>query len=383
MISIKKYLERNDEATRPSDPKAGHVVDAAVKAYSSALLDMGKSGYQACPAFGSSLQQSLEELERKLGGEITALLLQQTSAEVSEQLSQWGERTAEHLKEKAQEVKDLLIVLARTAESLGKRDQRYTAQLQQFTTHLRAVANLEDLTQVRSSLMQTAGQLKTCVDQMEQDSKQAIAQLQTRVSNYENKLKETEELALRDMLTGLPNRLHLERYMEWRRENRKTFCVAFLDVNHFKQVNDRYGHPAGDNLLKQFAEELRTNLRPGDLVGRWGGDEFVVLLDCDLASARVVMERVRKWVFGDYTLGEERNAERIRVWVSASVGMAEWAPGESVKHLIERADQAMYEDKSRPKPAAVQERDGHKRGAEVERGGENPGWLAAGSQKCS
>ena len=72
------------------------------------------------------------------------------------------------------------------------------------------MADLEDLTQVRSSLMQAAGELKTCVDQMEQDSQQALAQLESKVSTYENRLKETEELALRDPLTGLPNRLHLE-----------------------------------------------------------------------------------------------------------------------------------------------------------------------------
>ena len=239
------------------------------------------------------------------------------------------------------------MVLARTAESLGERDQRYTAQLHQFTTHLRSVADLEDLTQVRSSLMQAAGELKTCVDQMEQDSQQALAQLESKVSSYENRLKETEELALRDPLTGLPNRLHLERRLEWKIENGQTFSVAFLDLNKFKAVNDKYGHPAGDLLLRQFSEELKSNVRPGDVVGRWGGDEFVVLLDCDFAAATVLLERVRKWVFGDYTIAPDDQAEKIRIWVSAAVGIAEWKAGEPLQQLIERADRAMYKDKMR------------------------------------
>ncbi|HZD33353.1 MAG TPA: GGDEF domain-containing protein [Candidatus Angelobacter sp.] len=365
MISLKKYLDLKLEAQKlTATPKRG-VLEVAMQSYRSALLNMGKSGYRACPAYGASLQQSLTDLEKKLAGECSSGVLQQTSREVGEQLSQWGDRTAEHLRGKTQEVKDLLIMLAGTAESLGERDQRYASQLQQFTTRLRAVADLEDLTQVRSSLMQTAGELKTCVDQMEQDSQQAIAQLESRVSNYETKLKETEDLALRDPLTGLPNRLQLERRMEWRIENHQPFCVAFLDLNQFKQINDRYGHPAGDDLLKQFAGEVRSNLRPVDLVGRWGGDEFVVVLDCDLAAANTLMDRVRKWAFGDYTLAETRGKEKTRVQVSASIGTAEWIAGESAQQLVDRADHAMYQDKLHPKPSSS--------------GSHNPGIALVGS----
>ena len=322
------------------------LLDAALQSYRSSLQDIGNSGYHACPAFGASLQQSLSELTKRLTGAVSTEVLEETRSQVSEQLSQWGERTAEHLKGKAQEIKDLLMVLARTAESLGERDQRYATQLHQFTTHLRSVADLEDLTQVRSSLMRAAGELKICVDQMEQDSQLALAQLEAKVSAYENRLKETEELALRDPLTGLPNRLHLERRVEWKIENGQPFSIAFLDLNQFKAVNDQYGHPAGDLLLKLFSEELKSNVRPGDVVGRWGGDEFVILLDCDFAAATYLLDRVRKWVFGDYTIAPERQADKIKIWVSAAVGIAERKTGEPMQQLIERADRAMYKDKT-------------------------------------
>jgi diguanylate cyclase len=328
----------------PAASGDGGLLAAALVCYRTSLLDMGKSGYLACPASGGELQTSLQELERTLGKELSREVLQATSSQVSEKVLRFGEATAEHLKGKAQEVKDLLMMLASTAESLGERDQRYAKQLHEFTDHLRAVANLEDLTQVRSSLVKTANELKTCVEQMKQDSQETIAQLECRVSNYQNKLKEAEDLALRDPLTSLPNRLLLERRMEFRVENRQPFSVAFLDLNEFKVVNDRYGHTAGDSLLKQFSEELRSNVRPSDLVGRWGGDEFVVLLDCDLAAAAGLMERVKKWVFGDYTI-IEGSEKKARVTISAAVGMAEWHTGETTSQVVSRADRAMYSAK--------------------------------------
>ena len=77
----------------------------------------------------------------------------------------------------------------------------------------------------------------------------------------------------------------------------------------------------------------------------------MVLLDCDFASAAVLLDRVRKWVFGDYTIAIEGEAEKAKIWVSAAIGIAEWQPGEPVQQLIERADKAMYLEKTRSSQA--------------------------------
>ena len=349
MISLKKYLELG---SKPSGESAsGELLTAIVECYQSALLAMGKSGVQACPGVSSDLQQKLAELGNQISTDLTPTGVKKTEKQVEEQLQQWGGQSAEYFKAKANEVKELLIVLARTAQSLGERDHRYTDQFTQFTSRLQKIANLEDLTQVRASLVKGAAELKTYVDRMAQDSRESVAQLQAEVSTYETKLKVVEELALRDSLTGLANRRNTEGRIEWRVAHQQTFCVMMIDLNHFKQINDAYGHPAGDSLLKQFSKELRSNLRSSDVAGRWGGDEFIVILDCDLAGATCQVDRMQKWVMGEYSVQRAGGAGEVKIHMDASIGLAQWQKGESMDTLVERADTAMYEKKRQSQKA--------------------------------
>ena len=100
-----------------------------------------------------------------------------------------------------------------------------------------------------------------------------------------------------------------------------SLSVAIFDLDNFKQINDRYGHPAGDTLLKQFATELRTFFRATDIVSRWGGDEFLVIVDCSDEDVRDRIEPVRKWVDGDYTIIIGGEARKVSVRASVGVGV--------------------------------------------------------------
>ena len=345
MISLKKYLDMEPGKPGASAPDPVELLSAALESYRAALLAMGKSGIRACPAIGSDLQRGLAGLEKRLSTEVTPAGVRATEKHAEEQLHQWGERTAEYFKAKANDIKDLLLLLARTSESMGERDQRYTKHFTEFSTRLQTIADLEDLAQIRTCLMQRATELKHCVDQMAQDSNKSLAQLRVELSSYETRLKTAEQLALRDPLTGLPNRRNIEERMEWRISHEHVFCVVFLDLNHFKEVNDNHGHAAGDNLLKQFSEELRSNTRPSDVVGRWGGDEFILVLDCDLAGAKAQIERMQKWAFGEYTIPIGTGPSKVKIRVDASVGVAQWQPGEATSQVVERADASMYKQK--------------------------------------
>ncbi len=350
MISLKKYLEMEIHETihdpRPDKADPAELLPALPRLYRSALVAMGQSGAQACPAVGQDLQENLKTLEKRIAGDVTTPLVQELDGHVTEQLRQWGEQAAAHYKAQAAEVKELLIVLANTAAAVGERDQSYTKNLNQFTSRLKTISNLDDLTQVRASLLQQATELRTYVDKMEQESHKLVTQLKTEVSTYETKLREAEELALRDPLTGLANRRNVEERIESRVAGGLGFCVLVIDLNRLKKVNDTYGHLAGDNLLQQFAQELRSNFRGTDLVGRWGGDEFIVVMDGDTKGAAAQIERMQKWVFGDYTIRPGKGAGEVKVHVDGAVGLAQWQPGEAIKSLLERADAAMYAQKA-------------------------------------
>lgn len=345
MISLKKYLEMNPDERKASQEDAGELLSAILEAYRAALLAMGTSAVQACPPTGNDLQPSLADLASRLANGPTSSLVKDTEGQSKEQIEQWGTRTAEYFKARTAEIKELLIVVARTAESVGARDQRYSEQIGQFTTRLKTISNLEDLTQVRASLVKEAIELKTYVDQMEDDSHKLVAQLQTEVSTYETKLKAVEELASRDSLTGLANRRNVEERIESRIARKQIFCVALLDINKLKIINDKHGHLAGDSLLQQFAQELRSASRSTDLVGRWGGDEFIVVIESDLEGAKTQVDRLRKWVFGEYTIRPGKGNGEVKVTVDAAVGIAPWSDGQILKDLIERADSEMYRQK--------------------------------------
>ena len=351
MISLKKYLEMNPEkvpehaAEHAAEP--AELLSATSKAYRSALTAAGSSAAQACPPVGSDLQQNLAGLEKRLEGALTVSAVQEAEHEVGEQFELWEDRTKKFYQARTTEVKELLTMLARTAESVGERDHHYTAHFGQFTSRLKTISNLEDLTKVRASLVQEALGLKSYVDKMEQDSHKLVSQLKTEVSTYETKLKEVEELALRDALTGLANRRNVEGRIEQRMASRQPFCAAMLDVNKLKRINDQHGHLAGDSLLQQFSQELRSAMRGTDLIGRWGGDEFMLVMDCDLAGATAQIERLQKWVFGDYTIRPGKGTGEVKVHVDAAIGLTQWQPGQTLKEVVEHADAAMYKQKQK------------------------------------
>ena len=158
---------------------------------------------------------------------------------------------------------------------------------------------------------------------------------------------ELHELASTDVLTGLPNRrqLMIALELEMRRAARtgRPLTLALLDVDRFKSVNDRFGHNGGDEVLRAIADELRLVTRGGDLLGRFGGEEFAILMpETNIAEAELACERLRAAVARRRI--ELDGGASIRVTIST--GVAPLAGEEECAHLIARADAALYTAKA-------------------------------------
>jgi diguanylate cyclase (GGDEF)-like protein len=168
------------------------------------------------------------------------------------------------------------------------------------------------------------------------------------ISNLRSRLRVSvqtiEQLAIRDGLTNLWNRRHMETVLATELERKSRFgghlCVCMVDLDHFKLINDRYGHPVGDSVLRCVAGDMRAQLRSIDQLGRFGGEEFLIVLPgVSLEEAKDCMHRLLVSVSRLAVLPEAGQS------VTISVGLAECGPDESTEALLRRVDNALYQAK--------------------------------------
>jgi len=171
---------------------------------------------------------------------------------------------------------------------------------------------------------------------------QLLAALESMRGELNKQQSALERMATTDTLTGLPNRRRLEEACQIQmarvKRHGEKLSVIMIDVDKFKSVNDTYGHQAGDLVLQTVAQVLDATVRESDFVGRWGGEEFMVLCPATkLSDAGIVAEKLRAAIAGHEFPVVDRK--------TASFGVAELAAGELLEHAVERADSALYRAK--------------------------------------
>jgi diguanylate cyclase (GGDEF)-like protein/PAS domain S-box-containing protein len=173
-------------------------------------------------------------------------------------------------------------------------------------------------------------------------------ELFTDISNYKSielRARELEEMALLDNLTRLANRNCIEKEFFTRFEEERRFGVLFgilfMDIDHFKNVNDTYGHDVGDQVLKFVADTLVKNARPFDVVGRWGGEEFIgIIRNVNAQQLKELGNRMRMLVESSYL-----KLANDKLQVTISMGATLMRPKDNMDSLIKRADTFLYESK--------------------------------------
>lgn len=156
---------------------------------------------------------------------------------------------------------------------------------------------------------------------------------------------ELEKLALLDNLTQLANRNYIEKELQARFEEQKRleipFGILFIDIDHFKRVNDTYGHDVGDAVLRFVAQTFVNNSRPFDLYGRWGGEEFLgIIRNISADDLERLGDRLRVLIEHSYVVHDKHKLQ-----VTVSLGATTMHKGDMIESLIKRADTLLYESK--------------------------------------
>jgi len=177
--------------------------------------------------------------------------------------------------------------------------------------------------------------------------RQELQQTQQESENLKQALKQQRQKALTDPLTKLANRYAYNERMaqeltRWQRYQ-KPLSYALLDIDHFKQINDRYGHDVGDEVLVQVANLLKSRLRESDFVARFGGEEFVIVMpETELLTAIKVMNKLRQQIAAQPVLAQGQS-----ITVTASFGVTEFADKDTIDSVFSRADKALYRAKDK------------------------------------
>ncbi len=236
-------------------------------------------------------------------------------------------------------------------------DTQIREQVDGLQSSVQDAADLNSLKHVLEShlegLLGTMNEHQQQRDQREQEVAARLKGLAERVANmeqealgYREHLEVQRQKALRDPLTGLPNRAawseRLDHEVNAWHQCGNSLSLAMLDLDHFKRINDGYGHLAGDKVLKIIANVLSKRLRPTDFIARFGGEEFVLLMpDSTLADALAVGEVLRAAIEACpfHFKGEP-------VTITVSMGVAQFQPGERSDLALKRADEALYRAKA-------------------------------------
>ena len=186
------------------------------------------------------------------------------------------------------------------------------------------------------------------------DSNELLARARTQIrkrrytDHLRDNVQNSIEMAITDALTGLHNRRYMESHLttlaEQASAHGKPLALMLLDIDYFKSINDRFGHDAGDDVLREFATRVRKSIRGIDLACRYGGEEFVVVMpETDLHVASLVAERLRRSIAGE-PFAVSKGTRRIEVTISIGLTTLEHN-GESVADVLKRADNALYRAK--------------------------------------
>ncbi len=253
-------------------------------------------------------------------------------------------------------VKNMMLTFVDRLSAVATTTSDYHEKINQYSKKISQAQDIGELNEILNHVMRdtraTQSQALRSRDEMIAARKE-VQEAEARILDLESKLEQMSELVREDQLTGSLNRRGLDDVFERElaRSDRRVspLCVAMLDLDDFKRLNDTHGHQAGDQALVHLVRVIKDTLRTMDVIARFGGEEFLILLpDTPLKDAKQTITRLQRELTKRIFM---HNNERLLITFSAGVALR--APKETQEAVVERADKALYEAKKAGKNRVI------------------------------
>jgi len=302
------------------------------------------------PSIAPTMDTATIQLSQKLADNPAYIASDECEKELKIAISMRIALDKQSVEEMVRALDVLLEKLSAQLIELIERSENSTSEIREVKRDLESLESNKpsDFKTAHKRLYAIASTLEEKVEVLSKDLKihnDKVIQMGKKIATLEAELTQATQASREDFLTKLFNKRAIEEYLtikeaEYERHGR-VFCVAMLDLDNFKTVNDTYGHEAGDAVLIAFAKILKEEARTSDIVGRYGGEEFLAILgDTDIAGAKVFCEKVRAHVESAHFM-----YQGARIKVSISIGVAERKDYPSLKGLINGSDERLYDAK--------------------------------------
>lgn len=296
------------------------------------------------------LRTSLVELRSRLAGGDESEAIADHVASARDATVEFAEREREFLDTKDAELRRIIRALSEGLAGITTGAAAYHKQILETGTRFEAASKLADIQKVRAAITTEVQGLRTAVAQRQAADTRATAALRAEIDVLRSKVETANAAAKTDPLTGAANRAAFDDFLARYCGREDEFALLLCDIDHFKSINDTYGHPVGDRVLQSLVTFLRDRVRRDDLIARWGGEEFAVLLP--KASARSALAKAKALVeelaITDWTV---EAGKKLRFTVS--IGVVGHEKKEEPASIVERADKCLYAAKHAGRNRAV------------------------------
>ena len=357
---LRGYLAQQDESSpdalaQPALPPVDWVLalereiaeDDRVRAGLQRLLGLLCDNLRQLAPDEAWLTNHLEPLRALLAGPVRSGQIAATERRLSALITQQT-MARRGLQEAKVALTEMLTALVGRIGAMGSSAEQFHDRVGAYQKQLQQSPDLAGLSRIAHGLMKDTHVVREQIETSRAElaeARQKVGIYEARVSQLEHQLSEVSTLAQKDPLTNALNRRGLEH--AFRAESARALryesplTLAMLDLDNFKQVNDRLGHVAGDRALIHFVTTVHATLRPTDLTARSGGEEFGVLFPACAAQESIeAVERLQREL-----ARRPFQFELERLSLTFSAGVAQWRPGETLEQLMQRADASLYEAK--------------------------------------